>query len=180
MNEKKPTLSAQRRFESISEMLPVKLFLGEGSVEDRGDAPIKGTLVDVSAGAMSVRIPLDDDKAESLRETEEGSYLEIEVEQSANHRWTVLGYIAWLWVPAMKGDDTIGSAGINIAGVIEEDDRLIGKLRRALGQGKPVEIEKKAKIIESPAKRRERERTRQVDDSAEAMKSNSEETGENS
>lgn len=173
MTEKKPTLSAQRRFEAINEMLPATLHIGETEGDEGKKQAIEGTLVDVSSGCMSVRIPLDKQEANLLNAIEEGHFLEVELEQAENHRWTVLGHVAWLWVPSMSGDDTIGSAGINIAGVIEDDRRFIGKLRNVFGQGKPVEVAKSPLNYESPAKRRARE---QAEKKKKAAKGAEEET----
>jgi hypothetical protein len=88
------------------------------------------------------------------------------VTQTPNHRWIVMGYLAWIWVPTMEGEDTVGSLGIDIAGVAEDDRRWFGKLVKLVGDGPVVEVDRTARPRLSPAKRRQLGESCAVDPSA--------------
>jgi hypothetical protein len=151
-DEKKPTLGAQRRFENLPGMHAATIALG-----GPGDPVVKGTVIDISPGAMCVRLQLGAQDAEALRSVAEGDPVEAEVAQSPSRRWTVLGHAAWIWVPSMVGDDTVGSLGVDVAGVVEEDHSWLGRLRGALVREDAVEVDRARKGLESPAARRKRE-----------------------
>ncbi len=161
MDNPKPTLGAKRRFEKLDEMIPAQvLFPGAG--EDCEEILLDATVVDVSAGGMCLRLPVTADEADLMRELIEGDFVEVDVEESPLRRWKVLGHLAWIWVPSMIQDDTVGSLGVNIAGVIEQDSRWFGRLRGVLGRDREIEVDRTARVIEIPAKIRQQCRQRET------------------
>jgi hypothetical protein len=159
-NEKKPTQGAQRRFESLEGMVPATVAFprkpdgAERSDEDR----VEGTIVDISAGCLCLRVPMNQERGALMRDAGEGDPAELECSDVPGRRFTVLGHLAWVWVPSMEGDDVIGSLGITVTGVIEDDQRWIGKVKRLLDRERPVEVDLEPKDLESPARRRQRRR----------------------
>lgn len=155
MAEIKPTRGAQRRFETLQGMFPTSVIIHAGVEDDQEPTSITGTTIDISTGCLCVRIPLGDDDADLLRASDEGDYVEAVVAQSPNHKWQIMGHMAWIWVPTMMGDDTVGSLGIDIAGVGEDDRRWFGKIIKIMGNGAEVEVDRTARPRLSPAKRRQ-------------------------
>jgi len=156
-DQAKPTLGAQHRFENLSGMFPTKVTFSPGTGEGAGEEhSVSGTAVDISPGCMSIRVPLEESDAATMEKAAEGDFVEACVSQSEDKQWTVLGHLAWIWVPTMEGDDRVGSLGVNIAGVIESGQGFVGTLRRVVGLERPVEVDRSPKRIETPAERRQR------------------------
>jgi len=155
MDQRKPTIGAQKRFEALDGMMPATVCL---SLVDEGcsQPTIKGSMVDVSAGGMCLRVPLTESDAEVLKARAEGDFVEVAIDESPRRRWTVLGHLAWIWVPSMVEDDIVGSLGVTISGVIEEDERLVGKLRGMFGRDREVQVDRAARPIEIPSKSRKK------------------------
>ncbi len=164
MGEKKPTRGAKKRFESLVGLRPAKVLVDGGGSEGVESA-IEGTVVDISTSCMCLRVPMDADDADLLQGVKEGDYIEVVVAESANRCWTVLGHLAWLWVPSMEKDDIVGSMGVDIAGVVEDDDRWVGKLRKLVSFDREIEVDRASRNIEIPAHAREKT-ARKDDDGA--------------
>lgn len=153
--ETKPTEGARRRFESLQGMMPATVALLR---TPGGGERLEGTIVDISTGGLCLRIPMDQERSAVMREAVEGDPAELECSDVPGRRFTVLGHLAWVWVPSMEGDDVIGSLGLNVTGVIEDDQRWIGKVKRLIDRDRPVEVDLEPKDLESPARRRQRQR----------------------
>jgi hypothetical protein len=162
--ERKPTQGAQRRFESLKGMFPATVNLPRKPTGEGGEAGaagagrLEGTIVDISVGCLCLRVPMHQAQGRQMHDAVEGDPTEISLSDVPGRRWTVMGHLAWLWVPSMEGDDVIGSLGVNVTGVIEDDQRWIGKVKRLLDRDRPVEVDLEPKGIESPAHRRQRQR----------------------
>lgn len=157
MSENKPTLNAKKRFETLEAMLDAKISLPKEG--DEGRETFDGTIVDISAGGMCLRVPMNQDNSELMRSAEDGDFIEVHASDSPHRNWTVMGHLAWVWAPPEEDADTVGSLGVDIAGVIEDDERWIGKVRSALSRHRVVQVDRARRPIETPARRRARRAT---------------------
>ena len=153
MGETKPTRGARQRFESLAGMRPARVMLGTSDGESEADG-IDATIVDISSSCMCLRVPMKSSDVELMRDSAEGDFVEVLVSESSSLYWTVLGHLAWVWVPTMEKDDVVGSLGVDIAGVVENDERWVGKLRRLVSRDREIEVDRTARHIESPAQSR--------------------------
>lgn len=145
----KPTAGARERFQRLPAMLPAKVEFPDPP-EGAGElATLEGTVVDVSPGGMCMRVAMDDGALEVMRQVHEGLFVEVRVTPSELRAFTVLGRVAWVWVPSMEGEDQVGSLGVDIKGVAEEDRSLVGKLRAALVREPEVEVDRSSRRIKT-------------------------------
>jgi hypothetical protein len=121
-------------------------------VGEEGQDPLgslEATVVDVSPGGVCMRLEMDDRALDVMRRVEEGLYVEVDVKPALPCRYRVLGRIAWAWVPTMEGEDRVGSLGVDVLGVAEEDRSLLGKARRLLVPERVVSVERASRLVKT-------------------------------
>jgi len=144
----KPTEQAQERFERLPAMLPANVAVLP-QTEDQPEVRLDGTIIDISTGGMCLRLGAENPAINVLEDLEEGQFVEVEVPESPSRNWTVLGRVAWVWAPTMLGEDQVGSLGIDIKGVAEDDRSFFGKVRRTFLKEREVEVDRTPKIIKT-------------------------------
>lgn len=116
-------------------------------------APLDATVIDISAGGVCMRVAMDDEALAVMRQVGEGLYVEVEVAPSELRRYKVLGRVAWMWVPSMQDEDKVGSLGVDIKGVAEDDHTFMGKLRSVFARESEVDVERTSRIIRTRTSR---------------------------
>lgn len=152
MSENKPTLGARKRFETLEAMIEAEISLPKEDGQER--EALSGTIVDISVGCMCLRVPMDQVNSELMHTAVDGDFIEVHASDSPQRHWTVMGHLAWVWAPPAEDGDSVGSLGVDIAGVIEEDERWIGRVRSLLSKRHEVRVDRARRPIDTPARRR--------------------------
>jgi hypothetical protein len=151
--ERYPTKGAFRRFHNLSGLLPAQVAFPSPPENGGLLGPLEATIVDISPGGVCMRVEMTEETLKAMRQIQEGLFVEIDVAPSELLRFTLFGRVAWSWVPTMTEDDTVGSLGVDIKGVAEEDQSFIGKVRKALFREATVEVDRTSRVIKTRSAR---------------------------
>jgi len=140
-------MGAQRRFQRLPSMLPARVDFP--SPPEGADAlqTLDATVVDISRGGVCMRIAMDDTAYRVMEQVSEGLFVQATVVPSELRQYTVLGRVAWIWVPSMEDDDDVGSIGVDIKGVAEEDGTWLGKMRLLFSLEDEVDVDRSSRLI---------------------------------